>query len=224
MQTNVLEFFLAGALERCPEKTAIIDGDVRISFAELDRRSKNLAAAILARAEVLNEPVAVYLPKSADVVIANIAIMYVGGIYMNLDTKIPPLRLKNILDHIGPKLVITSRAHAADIPGAAAGMTPDQILCVDDIAAHDLWEEADGASFPFRQLIDTDPVCIINWIFTYSHWAAFRESACQAKAKNGMLPINRQATAFHVLPCRANRKAIMKNQSVPVMAPVNKRG
>ena len=162
MQTNVLEFFLTGALKRCPTKTAIIDGDVRISFAELDRRSKNLAAAILARAGALNAPVAVYLPKSADVVIANIAIMYVGGIYMNLDTKIPPLRLKNILDHIGPKLVVTSRERAADLQGASAEVTPGQIICVEDIADQDLGQEAEGAPPPFRQLIDTDPVCIIN--------------------------------------------------------------
>lgn len=162
MQTNVLEFFLAGALKKCPNKTAIIDGDVRISFAELDRRSRTLAAAIVARAGVLNEPVAVYLPKSADVVIANVAIMYAGGIYMNLDVKIPPLRLKNILDHVGPKLVITSRDRVAEVQGATAGITHSQIVCVDDIAAQDIGQEADAAPLRFRKLIDTDPACIIN--------------------------------------------------------------
>ncbi|UYW29225.1 amino acid adenylation domain-containing protein [Methylorubrum extorquens] len=162
MQTNALEFFLMGALTNCPDKIAVIDGSIRISFAELDRQSRRLAALISRNANSLNEPVAVYLPKSANIVMANIAVMYSGSIYANIDTKIPPLRLKNILDHIKPKLIITSKERATDILGATTEVTHNQIIIIDDILEQAYDENEDARSSNFDQLIDTDPICIIN--------------------------------------------------------------
>lgn len=162
MQTNALEFFLMGALTNYPDKIAVIDGSIRISFAELDRQSRRLAALISRNANSLNEPVAVYLPKSANIVMANIAVMYSGSIYANIDTKIPPLRLKNILDHIKPKLIITSKERATDILGATTEVTHNQIIIIDDILEQAYDENEDARSSNFDQLIDTDPICIIN--------------------------------------------------------------
>jgi amino acid adenylation domain-containing protein len=164
MQTNVLDYFEHGALRHCPDKVALIDGDLRCSFAELAVRAKRCAARLVARADVLNSPVAVFLPKGADVVVADLGIAYSGNIYMNLDVKLPAQRLRNILAHVGPHLVITSRALIAE--AEAAGVDAAQLLFIDDLVA----EPGDGsagfdeAALAARRIrvIDTDPLCLIN--------------------------------------------------------------
>ena len=57
------------------------------------------------------KPIAVFLPKSIESVVAlDIATTFSGNAYMNLDIKSPSLRgFKNILDLIKPVAVITNK-------------------------------------------------------------------------------------------------------------------
>ncbi|MFO0394502.1 MAG: AMP-binding protein, partial [Lysobacteraceae bacterium] len=164
MQTNVLDYFEHGALRHCPQKLAVIDGDQRLSFAELAVRAKRCAARLVERADVLNSPVAVFLPKGADVVVADLGIAYSGNVYMNLDVKLPTQRLRNILEHVGPHLVITSRTQMAD--AAAAGVDAARMVFIDDLVAAPADGSAgfDEAALEARRarVIDTDPLCLIN--------------------------------------------------------------
>ena len=89
MQLNILEYLDGGALRRCPDKEAIVDAGRAYSFAEVARDAKRCAAQILRRLDTTNQPVAVFLPKGANVIIANLGIVYSGNIYTNLDIKSP---------------------------------------------------------------------------------------------------------------------------------------
>lgn len=162
MQTNITEFFRNGALRQCPEKIALIDGAERVTFSELDTRARCLATMLVARADVVNEPIAVYLPKSSLTVIADLAILYSKNIYMNLDTKLPSRRLGNILNHIGPRLIITTRDRAREVLGATAEIAEHQLVFVEDLDAREAPLEADALRQRHDPVIDTDPLCIIN--------------------------------------------------------------
>ena len=59
---------------------------------------------------MINQPIAVYLPKCAETIFANLGIVYSGNIYANLDVKSPPLRIKGVLDIVNPVLIVTHRA------------------------------------------------------------------------------------------------------------------
>jgi D-alanine--poly(phosphoribitol) ligase subunit 1 len=159
MQSNMLEYFESGAARQHPDRIAVIDGETRLTFAQLEAQGKRFAATLIARADVLNQPIAVYLPKSVGVVIADLAILYSGNFYSNLDVKAPAQRLKNILVHIGPRLVVTLRGLAPQV--TAAGIAAQEIVFLDDF---DEGGELDSPALLRRieQLIDTDPVCIIN--------------------------------------------------------------
>ena len=160
MKLNVLAYFEHGAARACPDKVAVVDGARQVSFADLRSGARRFAALLVGRADVTGRPVAVYLPKSAEVVIADLAILYSGNIYTNLDVKSPPQRLANILAHIGPRLVVTSRSRADEI--VAAGIARDEIVFIEEL------EEAGGDVDPaaidgrLDRVIDTDPMCIIN--------------------------------------------------------------
>lgn len=160
MQSNVLAYFEEGAARTFPDKVAILDGQIQLTFAELRFRARCLATLLLSRADVLNQPVAVYLPKSADTIIADLAILYSGNIYSNLDVKSPPQRLRNILDHIGPRLVVTDRARLTDI--VAAGISEDRIILVEALAEQSGTVDDRALDGRLDRLIDTDPLCIIN--------------------------------------------------------------
>ncbi len=160
MQLNVLAYFEHGAARVCPDKVAVIDGDRQVTFADLRSAARRFAAMLVAHADVTGRPVAVYLPKSADVVIADLAILYSGNVYTNLDVKSPPQRLANILAHIGPRLVVTTRDRAADV--LAAGITQDDILFIEELASAAVAVDFVAIEGRIDRVIDTDPVCIIN--------------------------------------------------------------
>ena len=158
MQLNILEYLEEGALRRCPHKEAIIDGGRAYSFAEVARDAKRCAAQILLRRDRTNQPIAVFLPKGANVIIADLGIVYSGNIYTNLDTKSPARRVLGILKNINPFLIVTCRPLAAQLEG----IPQEKILCIEDIFNDET--EVDEALL-FRRLemiIDTDPLCIIN--------------------------------------------------------------
>jgi D-alanine--poly(phosphoribitol) ligase subunit 1 len=161
MQTSVLEFFENGAIVHSPEKTAVIDAEMCVTFKELEEHSKKCAAHLLKVLPDLCLTIAVYLPKSIDTITANLGIAYSGRVYTNLDIQSPPQRIRNILDHLGIQYIYTSRSHALKLEGC--GVSPNQMLFVEDALCAELTDDDSAAiSRCQERLIDTDPFCIIN--------------------------------------------------------------
>jgi D-alanine--poly(phosphoribitol) ligase subunit 1 len=160
VQINVIEYLEKGALAKCPDRTAIIDGDRVCSFRNLAESVRRCACQILRRRDVLRRPVAVYLPKGTSSIIADLAIIYSGNCYMNLDVKSPLPRVKSIIDYVGPEVVITSRALSDAVAGL--GVAPERVLLVEDVPPEA--GSGDEARLDARRagIIDTDPLCIIN--------------------------------------------------------------
>lgn len=160
MRLNVLEYLEEGASRSTPEKVAIVSPKQSFTFAELKRYSKICGDMLVARADVLCEPIAVFLPKGPDLIFADLGILYSGNIYLNLDVKSPALRTRAILDQSGPVLIISTRALAPSLE--ALGVAREKLFFIEDIytVAGDndsvaLWKR-------LEKVVDTDPLCIIN--------------------------------------------------------------
>ena len=158
MEINVLEFFRK-TVEEFGIKTAVVDGEKRISFCELDSDSDLLAAEInILTGGRRRRPVAVFMPKCIESVTSDLAILKSGNAFMNLDIKTPAERIANILRLIKPTLIVTDSKNRASIAGVAGDiplLTVDELnreKSVDKTAVRHL---TDG-------LIDTDMCCIIN--------------------------------------------------------------
>lgn len=158
MKINLIEYF-EERLQEIPQKTAVIEGDKKYSFKDLGNKSKNLAKEIISATDFINRPIAVYLPKSYDCVVADMAITYSGNTYMNLDIKTPTERISNIIKTIQPVLIITSRSLMEKIKDAVD--TEINILFIDEINSEEILS-GEGEKKRTHQLIDTDPYCIIN--------------------------------------------------------------
>jgi len=158
VQINVLQYFESGALARCPDKVAVRDGDRDYTFRDLEQAAKSAAGRIIGRRDVERQAIAVFLPKGFSTIAADLGIIYSGNCYMNLDSKSPLPRIRSILEHVAPELVITSR----DLLGTVKelGVAEDRVLLVEDMTG-----PGPGPEVLERRreaAIDTDPLCIIN--------------------------------------------------------------
>lgn len=159
MKINLIEYFTE-TVKNFPDRTAIVDGERRFSFGELDIKTRQLAKVIVDTCQCQNRPVAMFMPKSAEALQADLAITYSGNTYMNLDVKNPAERLGNILSLIQPAAVITNNRFKSIIEPIAGDTV--KVINIDEISENAETPSADWFLNHIRNLIDTDPYCIIN--------------------------------------------------------------
>ena len=159
MQINILEYF-EKSVESYKDKVAIIDGERQISFQELSVKSKIMSGYIAkATNDIIRKPIAVFLPKSIENVIANIGIIYSGNAYMNLDIKTPLARIHNILECIKPEIVITNTEYLKSV----SEIYPvEKCIVIDNISFNEDIISEDEIKAKLWPIIDTDPLCVIN--------------------------------------------------------------
>jgi len=160
MQTNVLEYFEQGALAKCRQKVAVVDHDRHYTFEEIEKYAKSCATLILQRTAAINHPIAVFLPKSAQTIVADLGILYTGNCYANLDLKSPPERLKAILQNLGAGIIITAAPYSATLCGV--GVNEEQLLFVEAAMTAGATHDNGTLLARLEKAIDTDPLCIIH--------------------------------------------------------------
>jgi amino acid adenylation domain-containing protein len=82
-----------------PAKIAIADGTKQYTYAEVDTLSNAIACYILKSSTISNEPIAVLMKRSADLIITIIGIIKAGKAFIPLDPDFPKARLLYILNH-----------------------------------------------------------------------------------------------------------------------------
>ena len=155
MQKNILEY-LFSTVEKYPLKIAVIEENNSISFKDLDFKARVLANEIIKEQNFINQPIAVFLPKSINSIISDIAITYSGNIYMNLDVKSPSKRIQSIIELIQPTIIITNSKYIKTLNEISSNSI---LINLDEI----IFNEADEVDDIYvEKIIDTDPYCIIN--------------------------------------------------------------
>lgn len=152
--------YLDQTVRNSPDKIAVIDHNQSMDFKTLTLRAKKLACFMIQiMGDMINAPIAVYMEKSIGSILSNIAILYSGNAYMNLDTKTPAARIRSVIDLIQPKLVITNNQYIGQLKDIALDI---QVINFDNLDFERLVNEEDLISGRLHRLISTDPSCIIN--------------------------------------------------------------
>ncbi|MDB1088666.1 amino acid adenylation domain-containing protein [Streptomyces sp. ACA25] len=106
---------------RTPDAVALVCGDERVTYAELDRRANRFAHILLAQGVGPDEPVGVATGRSANMVAAVLGVLKAGGAYVPLDPRNPAGRTERIVATSGLRLVIADRP----VPGTAGATVLD---------------------------------------------------------------------------------------------------
>ncbi|SDY35488.1 non-ribosomal peptide synthase domain TIGR01720/amino acid adenylation domain-containing protein [Lysobacter sp. yr284] len=92
---------------RTPQALAVVGEDAQLSYAELNARANRLARRLIAHGAGPESIVAIALPRSAELVVALLAVLKAGAAYLPLDTDYPADRLAFMLDDARPVQLIT---------------------------------------------------------------------------------------------------------------------
>ncbi len=93
-----------------PSPDAVVDeSGTRLSFGELDARSNQLAHYLRGRGVRPGVLVALLAERSADAVVAALAVLKAGGAYLPLDPTYPVRRLTFVLGDARPRVLLTHR-------------------------------------------------------------------------------------------------------------------
>ncbi|GAB3896611.1 hypothetical protein GCM10029964_078200 [Kibdelosporangium lantanae] len=117
----------AAQVAAAPRAPAVITADGVLMYAELDARADRLARYLVARGAGPERFVAVALPRSAEVVVAVLAVLKTGAAYLPVDLDYPSARIEFMLADASPVCVLTTdmltEAVAGEYPRPP--LTPD---------------------------------------------------------------------------------------------------
>jgi amino acid adenylation domain-containing protein/non-ribosomal peptide synthase protein (TIGR01720 family) len=121
------EVFEAQVVRTAELPAVVFEGGV-VSYAELDARANRLARLLIQRGAAPERIVALALPRSVEIVVAQLAVVKAGAAFLPVDPGYPAQRIALMLSDAEPVLVITLAEFAAGLP-CPEGMT---VLALDD--------------------------------------------------------------------------------------------
>ncbi|GGP32536.1 hypothetical protein GCM10010501_75190 [Streptomyces libani subsp. rufus] len=116
---TLVDLFEAQAA-RTPDATAVVCGGRSLSFAELDTDANRLARRLIELGAGPEQPLAMALPRCVEAVVALLAIMKSGAVYVPVDLEQPAERISAVFTELAPLLVITTRDVADRLPEGPA--------------------------------------------------------------------------------------------------------
>lgn len=140
-----------------PDTPAIVDGPLRMSYAELDTRAQHIAQWLLARGLQAGDAVAIVANRSARFVVAMLGALKAGGAYVALDAANPPQRLAQTLRDCGARFVLGE----SDVDIESLDLESVQHACIDTAQR----ESQRNESIVARH-IDVDPQSAAYVIYT----------------------------------------------------------
>ncbi|MFC1908523.1 class I adenylate-forming enzyme family protein [Chloroflexota bacterium] len=102
-----LKAMLENSAVKYARKTAIVLGERRISYAELDEASNKVANALIAKGLRKGDRVIIMLPDGPDFVTFYFGICKAGGIAIPLDIRLKLNELTCLLENCRPKILVT---------------------------------------------------------------------------------------------------------------------
>ena len=112
---------------RTPEAVAVVTGDEQLSYATLDKKAADIAAALRRCGVGRGVLVGVCLQRSSLMAQTVLGILRAGAAYLPLDPAYPQERLSFILDDAGVSVLVTDSPSSTALPPHKA-----QTLCLED--------------------------------------------------------------------------------------------
>jgi amino acid adenylation domain-containing protein len=119
---------IAAQVLRVPDAVAVETDDRRLTYAELDRRSAALCAALRRAGARPGAVAAVCAARTPDLVVALLAVLRSGAAYLPLDPALPRARFTTLLEDARPAVMVTQVDLLTVLPPIAA-----PLILLDDL-------------------------------------------------------------------------------------------
>ncbi|MEV0505579.1 condensation domain-containing protein, partial [Streptomyces spectabilis] len=103
---EVLPVLVEAAVDRSPDATALVGPGLTLSFAEVEARANRLAHQLITRGVGPGDLVALVLPRSAEMVLAQLGVAKAGAAYVPVDPGYPEERVTFMLRDAAPALTL----------------------------------------------------------------------------------------------------------------------
>jgi amino acid adenylation domain-containing protein len=90
-----------------PDRPALVDGERRLTYRELDDRAEQLARRLAARGVGVGDLVAVLVPRRAELVVAILGVLKSGAGYLPIDASVPDERVRFLCANAGTPVLVT---------------------------------------------------------------------------------------------------------------------
>ncbi|WP_338051255.1 amino acid adenylation domain-containing protein [Pseudonocardia acidicola] len=117
----------AAQVRRAPDAVAVVLEDTSLTYAELDARANRLAHVLRGRGAGPERVVGLALPRSIDMVVAQVAVLKAGAAYLPIDPDHPAQRISYMIADADPAVVVATTALAGELGAAQA-----PVLLLDD--------------------------------------------------------------------------------------------
>jgi fatty-acyl-CoA synthase len=156
--------FLTRSASLHPDRTAVVHGELRRTYAELDARVNRLASALRGRGLRRRDRVAVLSPNAPALLEAHFGVPAAGGVLVAINARLSRPEVHAILEHSGASTLLVDAELVPVVGEPPAGV---DVVRIDDTAAPDdpyeqLLAEGDPAAAP-RTLDDEDEPISINY-------------------------------------------------------------
>lgn len=125
LSNKSLHGLIESAVDRFPDRTALVFEDTRITYRELDERANRLAHWLIARGVGSETIVPILMDRSPEMLVAINAILKAGGAYLPLDPEHPQDRLAFIIDEVKAAFVLTLQSLSSRTPATVEAIPID---------------------------------------------------------------------------------------------------
>lgn len=150
-----VERFLEDSARRFPDKTAIVAGDRRLSYAELDRAADRVASALASGGVVRGDRVVVFMDNCWQAVAAIFGTLKAGAVFSPVNPSTKAEKLSYILGNCRAAAIVT-QGRILPVARIAAEETPSTVLTLVADAAPDA-DVGDAVRFEHALAADSPP-------------------------------------------------------------------
>ena len=139
---------LADAAMRHPDREALVCGERRITFGELDVTANRLANAYAAQGQKIGDRIAMYLPNSAELIEAMCGAAKSGAVIVPISTRLSPREVDYILEDCEPWAVFFAPEYRETVHAVAKSIGNPLLV---------VFGEPEGGEIAFDALRSGDP-------------------------------------------------------------------
>lgn len=113
-----LHWWIDAQCGRSPQAVALRFEDASLTYGQLAQLSDRLAGELIRAGVAQGHLVALWMPRSLELVVALVAVLKAGAAYVPLDMQLPPGRLQAMLEDINPRVLLCG----AEAPPVVEGL------------------------------------------------------------------------------------------------------